>query len=510
MRRAIRIGSTIVFACSIGLSAPNAGAAPSHAVTISSSTPSQMARARFERHLTQMRVRARPHVALPRPAAARAAVSVATWAVRVGNTVQIGTDTLPGPEPPNAQSDTTIEPDIAMDPNDPDHLVATYQEGRFRNGASAGIGWAASPDGGRTWADGNMPNLTQAVGGSWERASDPAVVWGPDHVVYIDSLVVSFKAGVTGIAVQRSTDGGRTWSDPVVVQSDPTGQAFNEKTFIAADTFASSPYFGRIYVAWDRADVGGAEPIVLRYSDDHGQTWSGLIQIPGSTGIGALPLVEPNGDLAMVWDDFGTGSDVEVSALSRDGGSTWSPLSTIDTFEGSGPPDMRTGGLPSAAVDPRSGTLYVVWQDARYRSDGTNDVVLSRSSNEGRSWRPLTIVNGDGPDSGIDHFTPAVATWGPSVHVTYRTRAFADGAYSDLVGTGYVRSRDNGTTFGNERQLGPVTDLRWAARAHGKYLGDYMAIAAYGDIAHPVWCAASEPQHKKRWHQTTWSSTISG
>jgi hypothetical protein len=451
-----------------------------------------------------MRLRARPHVALPRPPAIPEVPGA-----HIRDTKPIGADTVPRPEPVHAQTDTTVEPDIAVDPNDPAGLVATYQEGRFRNGAAADVGYATSRDGGHTWVHGNMPNLTQAVGGEWERASDPAVAWGPNHVVYINTLVVSFHAGVGGMAVQRSNDGGLTWSDPIVVQSDPTDQAFNDKNWIAADTFPSSPYYGRVYVAWDRSDINGNEPIVLRSSDDQGQTWSDLISIPGSVGIGALPVVEPNGDLAMVWDDFGSGVEIEVSAVSKDGGSTWSKLSTIDTFEGSGPPDMRTGGLPSAGVDPKTGVLYVVWQDARYRSDGTNDVVMSRSDDEGHTWRPLRIVNGDGPNSGIDHFTPAVAAWGPNVHVTYRTRVIVGGVYSQFVGMGYKRSNDNAATFGKERQLGPPTDIEWAARGHGKFLGDYMAIAAWKDIAHPVWCVARKPIHREsKWHQVTWSSSI--
>jgi hypothetical protein len=326
--------------------------------------------------------------------------------------------------------------------------------------------------------------------------------------VYINSLVVSFHEGVGGMAVQRSKDGGLTWSDPVVIQKDSTSEAFNDKNWIAADTFPSSPYYGRIYVAWDRANPNG-EPIVLRYSDDQGQTWSDLIALPGSTGVGALPLVEPNGHVVMVWDDFGTGSELEVSAVSKDGGTSWTKPTTIDSFEGSEPPDMRTGWLPSAGVDTQSGALYVVWQDARFRSDGTNDVVMSRSAKEGVFWRPIEVVNGDGPDSGVDHFTPAVAAWGPNVHVTYRTRAFSGGVYSQFVGMGYIRSNDNGATYSKERQLGPLTDIEWAARGHGKFLGDYMAIAAWKAIARPVWSVARAPIHREsKWHQVTWSAVV--
>jgi Neuraminidase (sialidase) len=226
-------------------------------------------------------------------------------------------------------------------------------------------------------------------------------------------------------------------------------------------------------------------------------------------GIGVIPLVEPNGDLAMAWDDFGTGVDYEVSAVSKDGGRTWSAMTTIDRFEGSEVPNMRTGGLPSAAVDPRTGVLYVVWQDARFRSDGTNDIVMSRSPNEGRTWRPIVPVNSDPPDSGIDHFTPAVAAWGPNVHVSYRTRVVVNGQWSRYVDMVYQRSPDNGATWARAHRLGPPTDLHWAAQAHGRFLGDYMAIAAWRDVAHPVWCAAYRPdKREKRWHQVTWSSTV--
>src|SRR4029453_3673327 len=95
---------------------------------------------------------------------------------------QISQDTLLGP--PGSQDDTQAEPHIAVDPNDPEIVVAVFQQGRFiAGGGSVGPGYATSQDGGRSWIAGDLPGLTVAVGGIFERASDPAVAIGPDGSV---------------------------------------------------------------------------------------------------------------------------------------------------------------------------------------------------------------------------------------------------------------------------------------------------------------------------------------
>lgn len=104
-----------------------------------------------------------------------------------------------------SQPDTQTEPDIAADPNSPRTVVATYQQGRFRGGASVDPGYAWSHDAGATWHHANLPGLTRAVGGRFERASDPAVAFGPGGAVYISTLVLSFREGLSGVAVSRST-----------------------------------------------------------------------------------------------------------------------------------------------------------------------------------------------------------------------------------------------------------------------------------------------------------------
>src|SRR5688500_5097036 len=43
---------------------------------------------------------------------------------------------------PGVQADTTVEPTIAVDPEDPLHAVAGYQAGRIAEGAAASNGFA--------------------------------------------------------------------------------------------------------------------------------------------------------------------------------------------------------------------------------------------------------------------------------------------------------------------------------------------------------------------------------
>src|SRR5918912_756144 len=76
-------------------------------------------------------------------------------------------------------------------PANPDNVVAGYQEGRIDSGGDATNGFATTFDGGKTWTYGELPGLTTYPGqtGTFDRASDAVVAFGPDNTVYANSLV---------------------------------------------------------------------------------------------------------------------------------------------------------------------------------------------------------------------------------------------------------------------------------------------------------------------------------
>jgi hypothetical protein len=427
--------------------------------------------------------------------AGAAVASAAVRTISVTNVKQVSKDTLTAPS--GIEPDTQVEPDIDVDPNNAQHVVAVVQNGRDPSGGAQTIAYATSQDGGDTWVTGSLPGLTTQTGGTFNRASDPAVAFGPDGSVYVSALIFNAGSPSGGVAVSRSVDGGVTWAQPVVAQPPMSG---GDKEWVAVDTFPASPHFGRIYTAWD---AGG--PILERYSDDHGQTWSSRITVGGSSTIGARPVVQPNGNLTMVFEN---GVNV-VAATSTDGGVTFAAPVTISHDGASDPPDMRAGSdLPSAAVDRTTGVMYVSWGDTRFRSDGTMDALVSRSTNGGTTWSAPVRANQDSETDGLTHTTPAIAAYGGNVYVTYRTRQKSGTSYSNLVGMKIIESTDGGLTFSGEVNIGKAANLTWSARAGGKFLGDYMGVVANATAVHPVWCRSFQPPTTETYHQTTWSATV--
>src|SRR3954463_3864219 len=439
---------------------------------------------------------------------------VKTGAYTLGNTTGDNSDMQNLVQP-----DTQAEPSIAVNPANPLNVVAAYQEGRRANGGDATNGYATSFDGGATWMSGELPKLTTQIKpqGVFERASDAVAAFGPDNTVYVNSLIFDQDTSNglrSGMAVNVSKDGGKTWSDPVVFQDDRLGGA-NDKNWIVVDNSdAPGHHKGRVYVVWDRI-----APVVYDYCDqncDQQSNWLPDFQtldpvlFPGQ-GIGAYPLVTKSGALAIVLDTTTAGiptggdepepngSENAVVVTAPNAGSTPypSPLAFLPPIQispntSNGQTAQRgTDGLPAAAVDPKSGALYVTWDDGRFRTDSKNDAVFSKSTDEGQTWSRAARINQDSKSDKINHYGVGVAVSEDGVvHVSWRQRDESGKAplFTDQIDTYYSESRDGGKTWSAPLQVNTQPSMPWfgAFSRDGTFEGDYDQLASAGGSTYIV------------------------
>jgi len=454
------------------------------------------------------------------PRAPRLVRDVKTGSDRLGSL----TPAAPDPIQDYVQPDTQIEPSIAVNPANPLNVVTAYQEGRIADGGDATNGFATSLDGGKTWKTGELPGLTTypGQGGMFERASDAVVAFGPNNVVYANSLVFDMNTGNglrSGIAINVSKDGGVHWGRPVIFQDDQLG-GLNDKNWIVVDmSRAPGHHYGRVYAVWDRV-----APVVYDYCDhdcDRLSNWLPNLQtiprlvFPGQ-GIGAYPVITKNGGLGIVMNaltggvpvprgssdelDVKPGTDELVSIAAPAAGSTpfpaplaFLPPVDIASNQSAGVPAQRAGSLPAAAVDPASGTIYAVWEDSRLRQDGTNDAVISRSSDNGVTWTPVQRINPGPTTDHVDHYNVTVAVGeGGTVHVAYRTRdeSGKGPAYAPAIHTYYQESTDGGKTFTTPLKVDTVSSNPYydAFSRDGSFEGDYNQITSTGGFTYIARC----------------------
>lgn len=396
------------------------------------------------------------------------------------------------PDGGQGQPETQTEPFLAIDPAREARLLAGYQEGRFADGGARALTYAFSKNSGRTWKEGLLPGLTIASGGPFQRASDPWVAFGPRGRAYYVSLLFNETNPDNGLFVSASPDGGKTWGPPRPVHLGDANN-FDDKEAMAVDARADSPFRGRIYVGWDTIVGNTSQLLRMAHSGDAGSSFSPPVTLESAgVNIGVIPVVGPGGVVHAVWlhGETGAGPYSLHAARSDDGGLTWSPPVEVADVEGAGVRDLRTGELPAAAVDPRNGRLYVVWQDGRF-TPGVDQVVLSRSEDGGQIWSaPLRVS--DGPDD-APSFTPAVAVAGDGrVAVAYYSLR-NDPARRYGVDH-YVAQSKDGVNFGASRRTTSSSwDVRFAAFSRGFFLGDYQGLAGGKKFFYALWIATQEP-----------------
>ena len=384
-----------------------------------------------------------------------------------------------------SQHATELEPDTFAHGQT---VVSAFQVGRFFNGGATDIGFARSGDGGTSWGTpGFLPGLTFSAGvtGSpFERVSDPSVAYDAAHGVWlISSIPLLPNLVVPTVFVSRSTDDGVTWGRPVSMPP-PNAKTVNlDKNWTVCDNSPSSPFFGHCYTELDNFGQGDLE--LMSTSTDGGLTWSTPISTAGNDkGLGGQPVVRPNGTVVVPFESL----NGKIEAFtSTNGGQSWTKgisVSSIRFHAVAG--NLRTSPLPSAEIDG-SGTVYVAWEDCRFRAQcPANDIVFS-SSSDGLTWSDVARVPIDPVTSRVDHFIPGLAvdatTSGAGAHLalTYYFYPTAACGGACRLEVGYISSPDGGAHWGAPTQLaGPMALSEIALSSQGPMVGDYISTSFSG------------------------------
>jgi len=380
------------------------------------------------------------------------------------------------------------EPAIAVDPQNPQHVLAVFQDN---------VHASYSQDAGQSWhaAEGVAP-------GNYRISGDVSATFdnqGHAFVCYIafDKLGTfnywAHGATRNGIFIRRSLDGGRTWEAdhiPVAEQKSEPGIPFEDKPYIVADT-TTGRFAGNLYIGWTRWRIPDSQMVISRSTDD-GKTWSAPVEIDAHPGLprddngaaeGFDGVVAPDGTLYAIWSQ----SDDIMLATSRDGGKSFSKaraiihtapiMFAIQTLE-------RANGFPQIAIDPKSKRLYITWSDYR---NGDLDVLISSSADGGKKWSEPIRVNDDPAHNGAEQFFQwlAVDPTDGSVDVLFYDRRGDPQNRKQVVVL--ARSTDAGRTFKN---------YAWTHEpfeASGVFFGDYTGLAAYGGRVYGVWTEKPVP-----------------
>jgi hypothetical protein len=379
-------------------------------------------------------------------------------------------------------------------------IVGVTQSGRwFSGGGSSNIVYSSSQNGGHTWTTGGLPGTTVNANppGPWPRISDPSVAYDPQDDVWL-ALGLGIDGSGSGhiLLVNRSTDGGVTWSNPVTAGTAPG--TFWDKTWITCDTWAQSPHYGNCYIEFDDASANDHMSMVT--STDGGLTWGSVLSPSGCVpGLGGQPVVQPNGNVIVPYSNDG---NAENSFRSTDGGASWTDCRLVSSVtEHPVAAGIRTFSLPSAEVSG-DGTVYLAWQDCRFRTNCTSNDIVYSTTTDGLTWSTVTRIPIDPVSSTVDHYIPGIAvdknTSGSSTHiaVAYYYYPVASCSSSTCQMTlGFTSSLDGGATWTPGYRIGGPMKVPWIARTDSGYMvGDYISTSFTGDgKAHPVFSLAKAP-----------------
>ncbi len=314
-------------------------------------------------------------------------------------------------------------------------------------GGESFSGSAYSTDGGQSFTDigpiNPGPNTFNFLGG------DPGLNCADAHTFYYSQIFDFDDSSLNpwaAIAVNPSTDGGKTWGDPVAAIAKSGFTHLLDKPWSTIDPSNHKRMFVS-YTDFDdtfsSAACGDNARTAIEFveSDDAGVTWSSTptvaIEVCGNAGVqGSQMAVSSTGTLYISWVNLGNNFPlgpraIQIASMPK-GGTLTAPVTVEPSIQPGGDSYYLQGEfrdfLDMAMAIDHSGTasdgaLYITWADGRDKivpdplaTQGAyayDDVLLRASFDGGNTWGFSPIkVNSDIQSrlgSGHDHYQSGIA-----------------------------------------------------------------------------------------------------
>ena len=389
------------------------------------------------------------------------------------------------------------------------HVVVGWNDesvgGKTIRGFNWSVGHAYSADGGSTFTDAGEVGSSH-WGADPTVVADRL---GNFYIARIDLLGDDALGNNSPdrIAIYKSSDGGVTFPRSATVTGNTSGRftGVNDKPTITNDDTGSA-FSGNLYVSWTFAN---SNVLTLRFarSTDGGATFSDPIVLSdGANDQGSVPVVGPRGEVYVFWTD--RVSKVILVRKSIDGGLTFGLATSVASPAPIGAPADGTtqfcGSVLNGSIGPgassmmaavdrsggsRNGALYVAFAT---RGEGADlaDVSLTTSRDGGATWSTPRRLNDDVTTN--DQWQPFVAVApNGTVGVTWYDRR--QDPRNSLIDVFMRISTDGGASFGPNLKLTDVSfpppglNYKLGFPPYSCYMGSYNYMTAAAGNFYIVW-----------------------
>lgn len=372
-------------------------------------------------------------------------------------------------------------PAIAVNPNNPQQMFAVSEN------EAGGLFAAHSIDGGVTWQPSNGTDKVIADGSDTlvTPAIEPSVAWdtfGNLYLAYVSTtqpsipIVVSTDGGVSFAPLTELT-GGSSFEQPTLA-TGPGLNGVGQSLWIVYDTSGTTVGVqGAAVTGLGAANIGtlGTAQSLSNFGEfgDIAVGPSGQVTITGQTFSSIRVSTDTDGLGPSTFGSIVTASSTNVSNFDLIPGQ---PFLGIDAEAGL--VYDRSGGT-------YNGRLYLVYTDEILNNSDDTDVFVRTSVNNGLTWGPRVRVNDDTtnnsqwlPKIALDSATGTVGV------VWYDARNSFNNNQNQLFGS---VSSDGGATWDTNTQISTGTSAGTVFGVISNGLGNYLGLAFSNGVLRPFW-----------------------